>query len=160
MLGDGIEDAVESVVGCLSTRPALAIEDTAQSIRRLFGALVVLSLSKEVEKLREVGIVLTEWTNRTLLKIAQEKDIEGSVLHELTYLEALASMMLSVVAFEDGAATLAGRCDEDLDALWEACASLGPLGDLKSLGFRWARMYLRRKGWNAEETLRQEPVDE
>ena len=113
VLEDGIEDAVESAVRCISMRPAPAIEVTAQSIRRLFGALVVLSLSKEVEKLREVGIVLTEWRNRTLSKIAQERNIEGSVLHELTYLEALASMMLSVVALEDGA----GRCDEDLDAL-------------------------------------------
>ena len=160
VLGEGIEDAVESVVECLSKQPAPAIEDTAQSIRRLFGALVVLSLSKEVEKLREVGIELTEWTNRTLLKIAQEKDIEGSALHELMYVEALASMMLSVAALEDRAATAVGMGDEDLDALWEACASLGPVGNLESLGFQWARMYSRRRGLNTEETLRQEPVDE
>ena len=150
VLEDGIDDAVASAVGCLSMRPAPAIEVTAQSIRRLFGALVVLSLSKEVDKLREVGIELTEWTNRTLLKIVQEKDIEGSALCELTYVEALASMMLSVVALEDGAATAAGIRDEDLDALWEACASLGRLGNLDSLGLQWARMYLRRKEWNTE----------
>ena len=91
---------------------------------------------------------------------AMLEDVEGSALHELTYVEALASMMLSVAALEDRTATAAGRRDEDLDALWEACASLGPLGNLESLGFQWARMYLRRRGWNTEETLRQEPVDE
>lgn len=153
VLEDCTEDAVKSAVRCLSMRPAPAIEDTAQSIRRLFGALVVLSLSEEVDKLREVGSALTRWTNRTLLKMAQGQDVEGSALCELTTVKALASAMLSVAALEDGAATPAGRCDEDLDTLWEACASLGPLGNLESLGLQWARMYLRRKGWNTEEIL-------
>ena len=153
VLEDGIEDAVESAVRCLSMRPAPVIKDAAQSIRRLFGGLVVLSLSEKVDKLREVGIVLTAWTDSTLPKMPQEQDVEGSALFELTTVKALASVMLSVAALEDGAATPAGRCDEDLDALWEACGSLGPLGNLESLGLQWARMYLRRKGWNTEETL-------
>lgn len=145
VLGDGIEDAVESTVQCLSMRPVPGIEFTAQALRRLFGTLVVLSFSDETRKLGEAGNALLAWTNRTLLEIEQGKDVKSSPRFELMLLRALASIMQSVVAFEDQARTAAGVSEDEIDALWEACSSLGPLGNLESLGLQWVRMYLRRK---------------
>ena len=150
VLRHGIHDAVESVVGCVSTEHAPDSEASAWAIRRLFGAVVVVSLSDEASLLGEAGRGLRAWVEVAPFELIRRGKVENVRLSALPYLEVVAEIMCAVVEFEERWEGASGIGAEAADELRQAVAWLGPLGDLESVGVEWLRAYLRRK-WSIVE---------
>ena len=144
VLLEGLEDAIKSVISCLSARPTPDKRESEWSIRKLFGTIVVLSLSDEAKRLDVAGQELMEWVNETFEETRHNGYEEIKVKWELMHILGLAALMISIASFEYRAEE--GHVqDTDIDKLSLACCDQGPGYRLESYSFQWLSIYLRKK---------------
>ena len=151
VLRDGIRDAVESMQLCVVAQARTGVADSEWAIRKLFGTVVVLSLSGEAESLRDAGRSVMEWT-KELREAGEAGEFATRAAFEVLHLEGLAELMLSIARVEDRASSLGSVLEGDVDELRERCESLGILRGLESSGFEWLSLYLRRR-WSVPEDV-------
>ena len=144
VLRDGIQDAVDTIQQSIVTQLRTGAVDSAWAIRKLFGTVVVLSVSGETESLGAAGQVVMEWTKK-LRDAGEAEEVERRVAFEMLHLEALAELMLSIARVEDRARPAGSVRESDVDELMERCKSLGMVRGLESSGFEWLGLYLRRR---------------
>ena len=150
VLRDGIADAVESMQRIIVSRLRRGAGDSEWAIRKLFGTVVVLSLSGEAECLGEAGRSLTESTK----ELRDAGEVASRAAFEILHSDALAELMLSIARVEARARRYGSLRESDVDELAERCGSLGILGGLESAGFEWLQLY-RQVRW----FVREEGVD-
>ena len=156
VLRDGIQDAVESIRRSIVARLRRGAVDSEWAIRKLFGAVVVLSLSGEAECLGEAGRSVMEWT-KEVRDAGEDGEVVKRAAFEIIHLEALAELMLSVARVEDRASLLGSVGESDVEELVERCESLGILRGLESSGFEWLKVYLRRRRSVSEDGMDRKP---
>ena len=150
LLSDGLNDAAKSVIQCFSAASNADERARAFAMRKLFGIIVVLSLSDAACRLDEVGDALKKWVRMARTRGHDKDNVDRVEQFELLNLDALAELMSAVGGFENRVAT-AGRVQEkDIDELYMACSYQTPWGNLESVSFEWLTIYLRRK-WSIEE---------
>ena len=152
VLRDGIQDAVESVQQSIVAQLQTDAADSRWAIRKLFGTVVVLSISGETKNLGAAGRAMMEWTKK-LRDAGEPEEVVRRAAFEILHLEALAELMLSIAQVEDRARPVGSVRESDIDELVERCESLGILRDLKSSGFDWLGLYLRRR-WSVSEEFK------
>lgn len=147
LLSDGLNDAAKSVIQCFSA--ASNADDRARefAMRKLFGIIVVLSLSDAACRLDEVGEELKKWVR---MASTRGHDKDRVKQFELLNLDALAELMSAVGGFENRVAATGRVQDKDIDELYKACSYQTAWGNLESVSFKWLTIYLRRK-WSIKE---------
>ena len=151
VLRDGIQDAVKSIQQSIVVQLQTGTVDSKWAIRKLFGTIVVLSLSGETESLGVAGQAVMEWTKK-LRDAGETEEVARRAAFEILHLEALAELMMSIARVEDQARTVGNIRESDVDELVERCESLGILRGLESSGFEWLGLYSRRR-WLVSEDV-------
>ena len=149
VLRDGIQDAVVSIQQSVNVQVRTGAVDSEWAIRKLFGTVVVLSLSGEAESLANAGRAMLEWT-KELGEAGGAGEVAKRAAFEILHSEALAELMLSIARVEGRARPRGSVRESDVNELVERCGSLGILRGLKSSGFEWLQMYLRGR-WSVSE---------
>ena len=145
LLSDGLNDAAKSVIQCFSAASNADKKARAFAMRKLFGIIVVLSLSDSACRLDEVGDTLKKWVRMAKTRGHDKDNVDRVKQFELLNLDALAELMSAVGGFENRVAT-AGRVEKkDIDELYKACSYQTAWGNLESVSFEWLTIYLRRK---------------
>ena len=142
VLREGIKDAVESIQQSIVARLRGFGRDGGWSIRKLFGTVVVVSLSGEAECLGEAGRSVMEWTE----ELRDAGEVANRAAFEILHLEALAELMLAIARVEERVRRRGSLSESDVDELAERCESLGILRGSKSAGFEWLQLY-RQRSW-------------
>ena len=136
VLRDGIQDAVESIRQSIVAQLQTGAADSGWAITKLFGTVVVLSISGETESLGAAGRAVMELTNK-LRNAGETEEVARRTAFEILHLEALAKLMLSIARVEERASRMGGVRESDVDELLERCKSLRILRGLESSGFEW-----------------------
>lgn len=155
VLRDGIQDAVGSIQRGIVAQLQTGAADSEWAIRKLFGTIVVLSLSGETESLGAAGQAMMEWTKK-LRDTGETEEVARRAAFEILHMEALAELMLSIARVEDRVGPVGSVHESDVDELMEGCKSLGLLRGLESSGIEWLDLYLRRR-WSCSEGVEDSP---
>ena len=156
VLRDGIQDAVKSIQQSIVVQLQTGTVDSKWAIRKLFGTVVVLSLSGETESLGVAGQAVMEWTKK-LRDAGETEEVARRAAFEILHLEALSELMMSIARVEDQARTVGNIRESDVDELVERCESLGILRGLESSGFEWLGLYSRRRWLVSEDVEADKP---
>ena len=146
VLRNGIEDAVASVQWSIISRLRGGAGDSEWAIRKLFGTVVVLSLSGEAEHLGDAGRSLKEWTK----EVRDAGGVARRATFEIVHSDALAELMLSIARLEERARGGGSLRESDVDELADRCGSLGILRGSESAAFEWLGLS-RQKRWFVRE---------
>ena len=145
VLVEGLDDVMRSVLRCFSVQPNRDDSVRASAVRKLFGVVVVLSLSNEARRLGVVGGHLKSWVLKARGNGDGEDEVTSPDKLGLLHLEALAALMLAIAEFEHRLDAVGRVSERDIDNLSEVCGAQGPWVQLSVSCFDWMNVYLRRK---------------
>ena len=150
VLRDGVQDAVEDARRCVLAAGRKGAENNEWPILKLFGVIVVLSLSDESARLGEVGRAVLKLTKDVREDGDQAAGVGQRATYELMHLVALAKLMMSIGMLESRAKRLGRVAERDIAELEKRCGRMGILRSLESSAFEWLGVYLRRR-WSVAD---------
>lgn len=152
VLLEGLDDIAEELVRCLSatsfSKPACAA-----AIRKLFGIVVLVSLSNKAGTLGPFAYALKAHVIEPAATICDSSDSGAesrSIQFALVNLDRLAALAASIAEFEsdvnEGKPTLS-----EVEQLAKVCFFQLPWADLQRRSFEWLEVYLRVR-WRIDVT--------
>jgi tetratricopeptide (TPR) repeat protein len=143
LLSAGAEDIADDVARCFGTNVDLAA--CASVVRKLFGVIVLISLSKEAESIGALGQYIDEQIVKPFkIRSPPNSPISNDgVAHY--HLDMLAVLALSIAAFEQNIRVNVSISGGAVARLAAVCFHQGPMADLQNRSFDWLSIYLRRK---------------
>ena len=145
VLTDGLDDVAEHVARCFATLPGLNPEACATAIRKLFGVIIVLSLSDDAQRLGSVAHLLKEQVIKPLAERVAEDGVEIGGSFTLNQLDALVALTLSITSFERKAEMNGTVQESGIEELAKACVYGDSWSGPQTCSLDWLVVYLRRK---------------
>ena len=145
VLANGLDDCAEHVTRCFFSSSRLNLEACGVAIRKLFGVVIVLSLSDEVRRLGPVAHMLKEQVIAPLADRVADVNVESGDQFALYHLDALVALALSIAVFEHRVEMNGTARESDVEEMSRVCFYQGPWADLRTRSFDWLSVYLRRK---------------
>lgn len=142
VIGDGLVDLAGHLSDSYAAAP-IDLNDCATAVRKLFGLIVLASLSEHAEGLGAFSAELKENLLDPALAACNLDNPESRRFANY-HLELLLALAESIATFQFRVERY-GMSEAEVEQLARVCHHQGPWGDLRGLSFRWLALYLRHK---------------